>query len=70
LSNPQKVGGGGFTFTLAGTPFATYVIQASADLSGWSPVATNTLPSSGILVVTDQQAANFSRRYYRAVKTP
>ena len=30
LSNPQRLTGGGFSFVLAGTPLATYVIQASA----------------------------------------
>jgi hypothetical protein len=67
LSAPQSLGGGGFTFQLAGVPFMTYVIQVSADLRTWSPLATNTLPASGVLTVTDAQAGAFSRRYYRAM---
>jgi hypothetical protein len=70
LSNPQRMAGGGFSFTLAGKPLATYVIQASTNLGNWTPVATNTLPASGMLSITDSQAAGFSKRYYRALRTP
>src|SRR5207245_5814255 len=52
LSNPQRLGGGGFSFTLAGMPFATYITQASTNLSGWKAVGTNTLPAGGVLTVT------------------
>jgi len=70
LSNPQKAAGGGFSFTLAGVPSATYVVLVSTDLRNWSPIATNTLPASGVLLVTDPQAASLSRRYYRAMGAP
>lgn len=50
----------------------TYIIQASTNLAraNWLPYATNTLPVGGFLSVTDPQSAAFSRRYYRAVKSP
>ena len=70
LSNPQRVAGGGFSFTLAGAPLATYVIQASTNLTVWKPIATNALPASGLLTINDSQASSFSRRYYRALKAP
>jgi lysophospholipase L1-like esterase len=70
LSNPQKVPGGGFSFTLAGSPLATYIIQATTNLASWNSIATNTLPASGVLTITDSQAAAISRRYYRAFRAP
>jgi hypothetical protein len=68
LIQPQYFSGGGFSFQLAGAPFATYVVEASTNLENWLPINTNTLPSSGVLSLSDSQV--FSRRYYRAVKTP
>jgi hypothetical protein len=68
LSSPRRLAGGGFAFTLAGTPLATYVVQASANLLSWSAVSTNTLPGAGTNSVTDSQAGFFPRRYYRAVR--
>jgi len=70
LSNPQKLAGGGFSFLLAGAPMATYVIQVSTNLAAWNSIATNALPSNGVLTITDPQAASYSRRYYRALKSP
>jgi hypothetical protein len=70
LTNPQRLAGGGFSFTLAGTPLATYVTQVSTNLSAWNPIATNTLPANGLVTITDPQAASFSRRFYRVLKTP
>ena len=69
LSDPRRLAGG-FSFQLAGAPLATYVIQASTNLTAWSPVATNVLPASGVLQIADPQSAAFSRRYYRAMKVP
>jgi len=61
---------GGFSFQLTGAPLATYIIQASTNLIIWTPVATNALPASGVLQITDPQTSAFSLRYYRAVMTP
>jgi hypothetical protein len=70
LSSPQKLSGAGFSFTLAGTPQATYVIQTSTNLVTWQNLSTNTLPASGLSPISDTQATAFSRRYYRALKAP
>jgi hypothetical protein len=69
LSVPN-VSGNGFSFTLAGAPQGKYVIQASTDLTTWQPILTNTLPGNGLLQIGDPLGNAFSRRYYRAVKTP
>jgi len=69
LSNPEEVAGG-FSFTLAATPYAIYVIQVSTNLTIWTPLSTNALPSTGQLTMTDSQASSFSRRYYRALQAP
>ena len=58
--------GGGFSFTLAGAPQGTYVIQASTDLHSWQPINTNTLPVNGLMQIADPGVS--PRRYYRAVK--
>ena len=68
LGDPQN--SAGFSFLLVGVPQATYVIQASANLAAWSPIATNALPATGWLRITDPQAPALSKRYYRAVKAP
>jgi len=69
LSNPLKIAGG-FSFILAGSPSATYMIQVSTNLTSWGPLSTNTLPSNGQVTITDSQAASYSRRYYRALRVP
>jgi hypothetical protein len=70
LSHAQRVAGGGFSFTLAGTPLGTYVIQASTNLISWQTIATNTLAAGGSATITDNQATGSSWRYYRAMKGP
>jgi hypothetical protein len=70
LSNPQKMPGGGFTFMVAGAPLGTYIIQASTNLTAWKSIATNSLPSNGVVTITDPQAGSFTRRFYRALKGP
>jgi hypothetical protein len=70
LSNAQKIAGAAFSFTLAGTPSATYIVQVSTNLTTWAPLVTNALPTTGLLTITDPQAASFTRRYYRALRAP
>jgi len=70
LTDPQRISGGAFAFTLAGTPSASYIIQRSPDLISWSPILTNTLPGNGLLLFTDQQGISGARNYYRALKAP
>jgi Glycosyl hydrolase family 9/Cellulase N-terminal ig-like domain len=67
LSGPGR-SGTAFFFQLTGAPQATYVIQTSTNLTTWQPIATNTLPPSGVLQITDSLAGAFPRRFYRAVK--
>jgi hypothetical protein len=66
LTNPQTLSSGGLSFTLAGAPMTTYVIQASPDLKSWYPISTNTLPASGVVNISDPYAG--SLRYYRAAQ--
>jgi hypothetical protein len=61
--------GDGFSFTLAGTPQGTYMIQASTDLKTWQSIATNVLPVSGVLQITNTPVTAFPARFYRAVRT-
>ncbi len=70
LSNPQLLSGGGFTFTLTGAPQVSYIIQTSADMGIWQAFATNILPVSGMMLITDAQSGAHSKRYYRAVLMP
>lgn len=69
LSSPQKLADG-FSFTLVGAPSARYIIEFSTNLTTWRALATNILPSSGQLNVTDTQADSTSLRYYRALRVP
>ena len=64
--NPLMLPGGGFSFTLSGVPLGSYVIQASSDLKTWNAIATNSLPASGSMVITDAVTSS-SSRYYRVV---
>jgi hypothetical protein len=68
LSAPQKLSGGGFAFTLAGSPSTAYWIQTSTDLMSWQTLATNTLPAGGSMQVTDPSGLGAGRKFYRAVK--
>jgi hypothetical protein len=70
LSASKRLTSGAFTFLLTGAPSATYIIQASTNLTAWIPVATNAVSASGFLSVTDSLAAPFRTRFYRALKTP
>jgi len=60
--------GAGFSFTLAGAPLGTYVIQASSDMFNWQPISTNVVPVNGLMPIGD--SGTFPRRYFRAVKMP
>ena len=61
---------GGFQFTLQGSPRGNYVIQASTNLTTWTPLATNTIPAEGTLRITAPTTANLPRRFYRVVQLP
>lgn len=52
--------------TLTGTAGATYELDASADLSAWTPISTNATSHSSTQI-TDPQSNTLARRFYRAV---
>lgn len=68
LSQPQRLASGGFSFQLAGTRHTMHLVQASTNLTTWQNIATNVLPASGVSQITDADASELSRRYYRAVR--
>src|SRR2546430_3048280 len=53
-------------FRVSGAPGAAYVVQASRDLSAWTPVVTNTVSSAGYFDFVDSQLNNLPQRFYRA----
>jgi hypothetical protein len=55
--------GNGFSFSVNGGSGNSYVIEASTNLISWIPLETNTIPFQ----FTDENANQFSRRFYRAV---
>jgi uncharacterized repeat protein (TIGR01451 family) len=57
-----------FQITLTGQAGLTYVLQASADLTAWTPISTNTAPESGVIKITDSDASGYVHRFYRAVR--
>ncbi len=69
LVNPVHLPGGAFQFTIVGITNQACVIEASADLRNWTPVATNA-PSPGPLPFTDTTAAHDPVRFYRTVISP
>jgi hypothetical protein len=56
-------------FQVAGGANLTYVIEASADLIDWKPVATN-VAVNGRIHFQDGEAAGHSSRFYRARSRP
>ncbi len=62
----------------AGAPFQLHlatganrvcVIQVSTNLTGWTPVFTNTTSVLGTFDFTDASSANSARRFYRAISS-
>ena len=49
LEMPSRLANGAFQFQLTGPVGSNYVIQASTDLTTWTPIATNVIPSEGVL---------------------
>ena len=58
---------GVFSLTLLGQDSKLYVIEASSDLTVWTPVSTNTVVK-GTVIFTDAGATNYARRFYRAIE--
>src|SRR5665213_2686133 len=55
----------GFELKLSGPMVPSYIIEASTNLTDWTPISTNS-GLTGNVVFTDIEATNFSQRYYRA----
>src|SRR5437870_4369603 len=51
---------------VSGAPGATYVVEEGSDLSAWTPVVTNIVPSAGYFDFVEQ-AGRLPQRFYRAV---
>jgi len=60
------VSNGVVRLTLNGPVGNSYVIQVSSNLVNWLPLATNTIPGGGSMLVIDPTATGKTRRYYRA----
>jgi YD repeat-containing protein len=59
--------GGAFQFNLNGAVGSNYVVQASSDLINWFDVATNLIPSGGVLDFSFPVSPNQPQMFYRAV---
>ena len=52
----------------AGTPNASYVVQATTNLVSWTAISTNTADATGAFTYTDTSAGQFPKRFYRTGK--
>jgi hypothetical protein len=59
---------GSVQLMFSATPGQTYIVEASTNLSYWTPIQTVT-STNGPLSVVDTTAPNFNRRFYRAHAT-
>jgi GH25 family lysozyme M1 (1,4-beta-N-acetylmuramidase) len=66
LTAPAFVANGLFQFNLAGAAGSNYVIEASTNLTDWTPLETNVSP----FTFTDTNAVNLPLRFYRARGSP
>lgn len=71
LTAPVLNQNGTLTLTLMGEPDRSYRIEGTSSLSSgtWADLGTFS-PANGAISFTDQNAANFERRFYRAVRLP
>jgi sugar lactone lactonase YvrE len=56
---------GMFQFSMTGPPGRTVIVEASADFSSWTPIATNTVSATQLFI--DPDSASASKRFYRTV---
>ncbi|MEW6304193.1 MAG: hypothetical protein AB1705_12020 [Verrucomicrobiota bacterium] len=61
---------GKFQFRLNGIANETYRIDASTNLVDWAAISTNAIPGAAFLDFVDNDSANFTNRFYRAVFLP
>jgi plastocyanin len=70
LIDPMWLQDGRFQFSLSNlTAGASYIIQASTNLTSWTSLATN-VAASTVETWTDDGAATFRRQFYRAQTLP
>lgn len=62
----RDAGSGEIRVTFSGTPGVAYTVEVSDGLEDWSVLETTTAGIDGSFEVLDDQAAQFSRRFYRA----
>jgi hypothetical protein len=60
---------GQFILTVTSPNGGTYEIQATQDFTTWTVISTVTLGAGDSLDFTDTNAASFSNRFYRTLKT-
>ena len=56
-----------FQLGFAGAAGSSYVLQASTNLSTWTPISTNTA-TTNLFNLMDPKATNFPRRFYRVIQ--
>ncbi len=66
---PKPAGANQFIFQLQGQTGVPYVVQQSSNLTAWTSVSTNTLPT-GTLNLTNTLLAAPSRQFWRAIWQP
>ena len=66
LGSPQPYSPDGVDLMLLATPGLDYRIDASGDLTSWSPL-TNVTSTNAVIYFRDPNATNHNRRFYRAV---
>ena len=69
LINALALAGGNFRLTVTGSALQGFVIQASPNLSNWSPLSTNTLVS-GQFDYTNSGLLAVPNRFYRTLSPP
>jgi hypothetical protein len=67
FSGIASLGNGGMQLAGTGGVGQAYVLLASTNLApaNWTPIATNTANTNGIIQFTDSQATNYLERFYR-----
>src|ERR1051326_150095 len=65
-----KVPSGGIRLTAVGiTPGRTNMVEASTDLSNWTPISTNVVSKTAFTTV-DEEAKTLEQRFYRLLQLP
>ena len=68
IGNPSSLSAqSGFQIQFSARPNSSAVLQVSADLKTWFSLTTNSVPDEGVLTVSDTQATNLTRRFYRVL---